>query len=76
MKIRVQYGVDYSDMDIMSGSTVADLRRDHNLKANLGFSDNVKFLVHGIELPDDAPIPSGSTIVVETKANQKAELVS
>ena len=44
---------------------------DHNLKAVLGFGDNVKALINGIELGGDVTIPSGATVVIET-ARRKA----
>jgi hypothetical protein len=46
---------------------------DPNLKLVCGYGDNVRALVSGVEQPGTAIAPDGGTIVVETRANNKAK---
>jgi len=54
------------------GTTIGGILQDRELKAVLGWGDNVRALVNGVEQPVTALAPDGATIVVETRANAKA----
>ena len=71
-KITVQYGVDSITKQIESGFTFGDLQEDDSFKAALGFGDNTKALVDGIEQSRNTVIPDGATLRLETAANTKA----
>ena len=55
--------------------TVRDVRTDANVRAALGFGDSVRVIMNGISLSDDAVVPNGARLLVETAANTKAVLV-
>lgn len=71
-EITVVYSVDAEPYTQETPIKVADLRRNEDLRHSLGFGDNVNFLLNGVALPDEAIIPNGSTVTVETAANKKA----
>lgn len=71
-QINVKFGIDNITKSYTVPVTVATLRDDASLKAALGYGDNVKFLLDGVELSDSTPIPAGSVINVETRCNSKA----
>lgn len=73
MQITTRYGLNTVTREVPDGATVADLLRDPNIKAGLGFSDNVKALVNGVELPMNAQLQASSTVVVEARCNSKAQ---
>lgn len=53
------------------GTTIGTVLQDRELKTVMGWGDNVKALVQGVEQPVTALAPDGATIVIETRANQK-----
>ncbi len=53
------------------GTTVGGVMADRELKLVLGWGDNVRATIQGVEQPTTALVPDGATIVMETKANQK-----
>ena len=71
-KITVQYGVDSINKQVESSFTFGDLQEDDSFKAALGFGDNTKALVDGIEQSRTTVIPDGATVRLETAANTKA----
>ena len=71
-KITVQYGVDSITKQVDSGFTFGDLQEDDAFKTALGFGDNNKALVDGIEQDRKTVIPDGATVRLETAANTKA----
>ena len=71
-KITVQYGVDSITKQVESGFTFGDLQESDNIKAALGYGDNTKALVDGIEQDRRTMIPDGATVRLETAANTKA----
>lgn len=73
--VTVKYGLDNIQKTYDVPVTIGQLRADRSVKAGLGYGDNVRFLLNGVELGDDAVVPNGATVVVETKANTKAVLV-
>lgn len=74
--VTVRFGVESVTKNFPGPVTVCDVRRDPNIKATLAYGDNVRTLMNGIALPDDAVLQSGSVVTIETAANQKAELVA
>jgi len=71
-KITVEYGVDSITKQVESGFTFGDLQECDSFKAALGFGDNTKALVNGIEQSRGTVIPDGATVRLETAANTKA----
>ena len=70
--ITVQYGVDSITKQVESGFTFGELQECDTFKAALGFGDNIKALVNGIEQSRSTVIPDGATVRIETAANTKA----
>ena len=70
--ITVKYGVDSVTKQVESDFTFGDLQESDAFKAALGFGDNTKALVDGIEQNRATNIPEGATVRLETAANTKA----
>lgn len=70
--ITVKYGVDEITKQVADDFTFGDLQASDTFKAALGFGDNTKALVDGIEQSRDTVIPAGATVRIETAANTKA----
>ena len=70
--ITVRYGVDSVTKQVENDYTFGDVQENDSLKAALGFGDNTKALVDGIEQSRDTQIPEGATVRLETAANTKA----
>ena len=70
--ITVQYGVDSLTKQVDSSFTFGDLQESDSFKAALGYGDNTKALVNGIEQSRTTVIPDGATVRLETAANTKA----
>lgn len=58
------------------GTTVGTILADRNLKAVLGFGDNVQAVIDGQVQPTSAPIGDGDVVTIETRANSKASAIS
>jgi hypothetical protein len=71
IQVNVRFGETISK-SFPEGTTIGAVLSDRELKAVLGWGDNVRALVHGVEQPVTALAPDGATIVVETRANSKA----
>ena len=71
-KITLQYGVDTHEVTVAESATVGSVLRNPSNKVILGYGDNVKALVSGVEQPEDAQLSDGMTLVIETRANSKA----
>ena len=71
-KITVEYGVDSVTKQVETGFTFGDLQEHDAIKAALGYGDNVKALVNGIEQNRGTVIPDGAVVRLETAANTKA----
>ena len=73
MTIRVVYGIESQDKECINPPTIGQVISDPVLKAVLGYGDNVRALVHGVEQPMTALAPNVSQgeILLETKANSK-----
>ena len=70
--ITVKYGVDQITKQVEDNFTFGDLQGSDSFKAGLGFGDNTKALVDGIEQNRDTVIPANATVRIETAANTKA----
>lgn len=71
-KVIVQYGAETHTHTASIQPTVGTVLGNSTVRAVLGFGDNVKGLVGGVEQTTDTPLPDGAVLRVETKANQKA----
>lgn len=71
MSITTKYGVQSVTRTLPDPITVGDLVSDENLKAVLGYGDNVRVLIAGVEQPNDLVLHDGATVVIETKTNTK-----
>lgn len=71
-KVTLKYGVDTHEVTVTESATVGSVLRSTSNKAFLGYGDNVKALVNGVEQPEDAQLSDGMTLVIETRANSKA----
>ena len=72
MTFTVTYGIESQSMEVINAPNIGQVKQDAVLKAILGYGDNVRALVHGVEQPDHAVVPDGAEIVLETRANTKA----
>lgn len=70
--VSVRYGIEEMELALPYAATFADMKRSTKLRAGLGFGDNIRALVNGVEMPDTAQVPNGGTVVIETKCNSKA----
>lgn len=71
-EVSIRFGSDTVTRVVAYSTTVGQLRRDESIRASLGFGDNVRFLLNGVALDDNASAPNGCTLVVETRCNEKA----
>ena len=58
--ITVKYGVDSINKQVEDDFTFGDLQESDVFKAGLGFGDNTKALVEGIEQKRETVIPAGA----------------
>lgn len=69
----VVYGPDQTEHSSDSPIRISDIRNSEELRDELGYGDNVNLSIGGIAMPDDALVPEGSVVVIETAANKKAK---
>lgn len=72
LTVTVKFGLEAVTKQVDPGSTVEDVVENSSIRAGLGYGDNVRALVNGVEMPDTAFIGDNTTIVVETRCNSKA----
>lgn len=72
MTFSVRYGLDSHTKNVSTAPTISQVVDDVNLRAILGYGDNVRVLVNGVEQRPDTIVPDGCTLVLETRANTKA----
>lgn len=73
MNIKVKYGIDNCDRSFAEENvTIGQIIGDGVVRAHLGYGDNVRALINGVEQPMHAIVPDGATITLETRANSKA----
>jgi len=68
----VVYGPDSESFEQDTPIRIQDIRHSQDLRDQLGYGDNVNLMIGGITMPDDAMVPNGSVVVIETAANKKA----
>ncbi len=71
-KVIVRYGVDSTEVTVASTATIGSIISNPSTKIILGYGDNVKALVGGVEQENSAQVADGMEIVLETRANSKA----
>ena len=76
MNINIRYGIETASRYVADGTTVGQVIADPSVKTELGYGDNVRALMDGVEVPTSTVPSENATIVVEVRANQKAELVT
>lgn len=72
MNILVQFGVETTSKNFTSTPTISQVLGSAALKAELGFGDNVKALVNGVEQSPSDLVEDGALVVIEARANSKA----
>lgn len=70
--ITVNYGADSHRVLTSDNDTIQAVVSNPSTKAILGYGDNVKALVNGVEQSLDAKLAGVDEITLETKANSKA----
>lgn len=73
MNIIVKYGVDEHTIHPMNPPTIKALKQDETLRAVLGYGDNVKALIDGVEQPNELLVPDNAVVRMETACNTKAK---
>jgi len=73
MQITVKFGPEAFVRQYADGITIGEVLADPNLKMVMGYGDNVRALVAGVEQPGSAIAPDGGTMLIETRANNKAK---
>jgi hypothetical protein len=68
--VTARYGVDSITKQVEDDFTFGELQESDSFKAALGFGDNTKALVDGIEQHRSTVIPPGTTVRLETAAHQ------
>jgi hypothetical protein len=71
-KVIVRYGIDTTEVTVGATATVGSIINNPSTKIILGYGDNVKALVGGVEQDSSAQVADGMEIVLETRANSKA----
>jgi len=72
MQVNIRFGVDRITKSFSTAPTVGQLKSNQDIRAALGYGDNVKVVLNGVELPDDVTVGNGQELVIETAANRKA----
>lgn len=72
MNINIQYGGDSMTKYFDGEVTVGQVIEHPSVRAQLGYGDNVRATVGGIEQPKTAYLSEDDTLVVETRCNSKA----
>jgi len=70
-EIIIQMGTERITRQFPSDATIGTIVNDSNVRAMLGYGDNVRALILGVEQDFDTNAPAGCTIKVETRANTK-----
>jgi hypothetical protein len=72
MFITVKYGIESVTKTYDNAPTVGSVLGSASVKAELGYGDNVRALVNGVEQSNSAVLTDGVVLQIETKANSKA----
>jgi hypothetical protein len=76
MNAIIQFGISKHPVSRSFSATIGELVNDPNSRSILGYGDNTRCLINGVEQSSGTICPDGATIVVETRANSKAALKS
>jgi len=72
MFVTITYGIESITKNYDSAPTVSSVLGSASVKAELGFGDNVRALVNGVEQSGSAVLTDGVRLTIETRANSKA----
>lgn len=73
MQITINFGIGNAvTKSYPTGTTVGTVLGDQNLKAVLGYGDNVTAVVDGVRQPATAELSEGDEIQIETAVGYKA----
>lgn len=73
MQVTIHFGIGNSvSKQYPSGTTVNTVLQDTNLRAVLGYGENVRAVVDGVPQPGTAELSDGDEIHVETNVGCKA----
>jgi hypothetical protein len=73
ISITIKYGVgDEITKAFEDGITVGQVMANQSVKIALGYGDNVRGLIDGVEQPSSMELSDGDVLNIETRANQKA----
>lgn len=72
INVTVRFGSENINHNVRNGSTVGEVVNSREVRMQLGYGDNVRVLIAGVEQSMSAIAPDGATLVVETRANTKA----
>lgn len=70
--ITIKYGADQHTTTVADGTSVGRVVQNSTTRAMLGYGDNVKALVSGVEQSMDTEVYDGMVVQLETRANSKA----
>lgn len=70
--ITVRFGTQQFPKTFDDSATIGDVIGNASVKAVLGYSDNIRPLIGGVEQNTSTVCPDGATVVVETRCNSKA----
>jgi len=70
--VTIRYGIESLTKTFTIPVKISDLRNNDDIRAALGYGDNVRFLIDGVEQSDNTIVPNGATVSVETVCNSKA----
>lgn len=74
--VNVKYSVDVEPMESDKPITIGQIRNSQDMRMKLGYGDNINLYVNGVAMPNDAIVPNDATVVIETAANTKAQLLA
>jgi len=72
MVITIKYGLEQITKNYENAPTIGALKGDSNIRAVLGYGDNTKALINGVEMSNDVQVPAGAVVTFETACNSKA----
>lgn len=73
MNVNVHYGMDQTSKFFPGDSvSVGQVIANPTVKAQLGYGDNVRVLMDGVEVSSETTISDGDSLYVEVRANSKA----
>jgi len=73
MNVLIRFGTETMTKVFNSTPTIGQVINSASVKAELGFGDNVRALVNGVEQDSATLVEDGSMILIETRANSKAK---